>query len=170
MIGTREPDSGRPATAAWLNLLALDREAKRAAILSVPAHTAAEVPGHGLLPLTDAFKSGGARLLAVTVANLLGVDVDHHVELPREKAETVFRATGPLTVNLPADVYGAGSGSVSRPLFYAGRQTLSPAWQARLMFLRPRSADDIALGPLQLAEWDALLDRFRSQPVELSKP
>jgi len=40
-------------------LLALNHSTERAAVVYLPAHTAVEIPGRGLLAVGDAFLSGG---------------------------------------------------------------------------------------------------------------
>jgi len=103
LIGTSRPAPGRTSKAAWMTLLAVNNAA-RGAVLYIPAHTAAEIPGHGLLAAGSALGSGGAPLLVVTMENLLGIDIDSYVVLRQESTLALLEATGPLTVNVPTDV------------------------------------------------------------------
>jgi len=168
LIGTSRPAPGRPSKAAWMTLLAVNNAA-RGAVLYIPAHTAAEIPGHGLLAAGSALGSGGAPLLVVTMENLLGIDIDSYVVLRQESTLALLEATGPLTVNVPTDVRSPPDESTSRTLFHAGLQRLTPAWQARLIYAGGPAADEVTLGPLVLAEWDALLERYRADPGALGR-
>jgi polyisoprenyl-teichoic acid--peptidoglycan teichoic acid transferase len=62
--------------AARLSVLAHDRPAAQGTVLLLPTTTIADVPGHGTFSLGEAHELGGASLIGVTVANLLGIGVD----------------------------------------------------------------------------------------------
>ncbi|MDQ3956234.1 MAG: hypothetical protein M3285_11875, partial [Actinomycetota bacterium] len=102
LIGTKE--AGLNEGAMWLTLLAVDGASGRGSVIYVPAHTATEVPGRGLLGVGDALESGGMPLLLVAVENLLGVKVDRYVELSNSDARVFFKATGDLSVDVPTEV------------------------------------------------------------------
>lgn len=166
VFGTDEGSRIEPPSVLWMSLVAINYEAGKAAIVSVPAHSAAEIPGRGLLGVGDAFATGGTPLLLMSVENLLGVALDGYIELAQSDAKDLFSATGPLEVDVPNDVSVEDRGDI-RIMFYGGLQELSPLWLARYWFTIGADEDDVELGPRGLALWDSLLDRFRSNPEGL---
>ena len=156
LFGTSRPDDGEPPEMKWLTLLLLDEARKRGAVLYIPAHTAAEVPGRGLLPLTDAYASGRAGLLGVSVENMLDLEIDRTAELSDEEAEKLFDAAGALTVEVPVEVR-VGEGDGARLLLPAGVQDLSSGGLVNLLYVVGLDSDDAELGSRHLAFWQAFL-------------
>jgi hypothetical protein len=107
-------------------------------VLAVPIEARVTIPGQGDATVGEALRLD-LRQAATTAANLLGVWVDHHVELgPKRLAETVDRAGGVVVGEETLDgaatielLEGAGDGRnaafelVLRGLF-AGRVTWQP--------------------------------------------
>jgi len=141
-------------------LLALNHSTERAAVVYLPAHTAVEIPGRGLLAVGDAFLSGGAPLLLMSAENLLGVPLDHHEVMSAQSAQKLFGLLGPLQVDVPGEVRSAGG--AGELLFSPGPQRLEARWLTRLLFTSGAGRDDIELGPRHLAVWKSMLGRFRA--------
>jgi len=141
-------------------LLALNHSTERAAVVYLPAHTAVEIPGRGLLAVGDAFLSGGAPLLLMSAENLLGVPLDHHEVVSAQSAQKLFGLLGPLQVDVPGEVRSAGG--AGELLFSPGSQRLEARWLTRLLFTSGAGRDDIELGPRHLAVWKSMLGRFRA--------
>lgn len=157
-FGTEQSRKGSPRRVTWLTLLALNHTRGRAAVVYIPAHAAAEIPGRGLHSVGDAFLSGGARLLLVSAENLLGIPIDDYMVVDPRRARSLFASLGPLNVDVPVEVKAAGgSGAV---LFSPGEQKLRAQWLTRLMFTAGVAGDDIEFGPRHLSVWESLLRRF----------
>jgi hypothetical protein len=169
LIGTNEGRRPASASVLWLAIAAYDASRERGGILYVPAHVAAEVPGRGLQGLGDAFSSAGIPLLLVSAENLLDVDIDHYLELSRQDARVLFHATGPLTVDVPADVRVGLGRDRARLIFSEGDQRLPATFLERLLYTAGLDGDDAELGSRHLAFWDALLERFEDAPEGLGR-
>lgn len=159
-LGTTRPRENNPQGVSWLMLLALNHSTERAAVVYLPAHTAVEIPGRGLLAVGDAFLSGGAPLLLMSAENLLGVSLDHHEVVSAQSAQKLFGSLGPLQVDVPGEVRSAGG--AGELLFSPGPQRLEARWLTRLLFTSGAGRDDIELGPRHLAVWKSMLGRFRA--------
>jgi polyisoprenyl-teichoic acid--peptidoglycan teichoic acid transferase len=164
LFGTGQRDSG-VSEAVWLTLLTADPGEKRGSIVYIPAHTAVDVPGHGLQGVGESYRSGGVPLLLLSVENLLGIDIDRYAELSYDDAQALFGATGGLTVDLPSEVRVAAGNDRTRLVFVEGPQDLNAEMQAKLLYTAGIDGDDIDVGGRHLAFWDALLDRFESDPA-----
>lgn len=168
LYGTRE--DGDPAKgAAWLTLLSVDRSSDRGSVVYIPAHTAVEVPGRGLLPLGEAAASGDVPLLLVTTEGLLGIEIDRYLELSDGDARVLFEGLGPLEVDVPAEVsVPAGSGQ-TQLIFTEGLQQVEGSRLSDLLFVTGVEGDDVELGSRHLAFWDALFDTYGDRTAELEE-
>jgi LytR cell envelope-related transcriptional attenuator/LytR_cpsA_psr family len=167
VFGTREHSSDPRAD--WFTLFSFDGRSETGTAMSIPAHTAAEVPGHGLQPLEAAYTGGGIPLLLVTVENLLGIEVDRYLELSDRDAFVLFRRLTPVTVTVPEEVRVLAGRKQTRVVFVAGAQELRARSLARLLYVRGLEVDDIDLGSRHLAIWDGLFDRFENDPRGLAR-
>lgn len=166
VFGTRTAADGTEKT-VWTSLLVYDSEEIRGAVAYVPAHTAVEVPGRGLLALGDAYDSGGIPLLLVTAENLFGVTIDRYLQLSENDARVLMRNIGDLSVDVPHEVRVSLGGGDTRVIFSSGQQLLPPPFLARLLYVVGEDADDVALGSRHLAFWDALFDAYEGDPQAL---
>lgn len=163
VFGTRE-DGG----AIWLTLLTYDTDEDQGSVLYIPAHAAVEVPGRGLQGVGDALASGGPPLLVVSTENLLGINVDHYLELSDRDARVLFDATGPVSVEVPEEVKVSVGNDRARLVFDRGLQTLSASFLVDLLYTRGLDSDDVELGSRHIAFWDALFDSFADEPENLA--
>jgi len=161
------PEPGSPAS--FLTLLSVDQEESRAAVVYIPAATAAEVPGRGLQGVGEALGSGGVPLLQVAAGNLLGVEIDAHLQLTADDAEVLLASVGPLEVDVPGEVRVAAGRDGARLLFPSGEQRLSASMLRELLFTVGLDGDEVELGARHLAVWDALLDTFHDDPESLGE-
>jgi polyisoprenyl-teichoic acid--peptidoglycan teichoic acid transferase len=166
VFATNRGSRSRPPSVLWMTLVAINADADKAAVVSIPAHSAVEIPGRGLQGVGDAFATGGTPLLLMSVENLLGLSLDGYVEMDEGDARHLFEATGPLEASVPTDVRVTADGT-TRTMFYQGTQELSPKRLARFWFTVGAGEDDVERGPRVLVLWDALLDRFRGEPGTL---
>lgn len=165
VVGTSEKDPG--AGALWLALLYIDRTGDRGAVVYVPPHTAAQIPGRGLLGLGESLSSGGMPLLLLSAQNLLGVPIDHYIEISDQSAQVLFDHIGSLTVDVPNDIAVPIGHKEQRVVVSAGRQQLSPDLLVKLLYVPGVGSDDIELGSRQVAFWTALFSRFADDPAQL---
>jgi len=167
LVGTTT--RGDDPRALWLSLLSYNQRDERGAVIYIPANTAVEVPGRGLQGLSDALETGGMPLLLLTAQNLLGDEaIDGYLEQTESDARVLFDATGPLTVEVPAEVRVPAGRGRTQILFDDVRQELPPSLLAELLFTLGEGGDDIELGGRHLAFWDSLLATFEGRPDELA--
>jgi hypothetical protein len=162
-VGTREKNSEM----VWLTLVTHDAEGDRGSVIYIPAHTAVEVPGRGLQSLADAHSSGGIPLLLISAENLLGIDIDHHVELSDNAAKILVGRTGTMSVNVPEEVTVKLGASAARVVFDPGPQRLPSDLLVQLLYTVGLEGDDEELGGRHLAFWDALFDTYEETPKKL---
>jgi anionic cell wall polymer biosynthesis LytR-Cps2A-Psr (LCP) family protein len=151
---------------AWLALLSYDPVAEKGAVVYVPAHTAVEVPGRGLQGMGDALATGGLPLLLVSAESFFGIEIDHYLELPRIRAQTLFEDLGALTVDVPNEVAVAEGKDTRRLLLTEGSQELDSFAIADLLYTIGDEGDDVELGARHLAFWDSILNGS-NDPEEL---
>jgi LytR cell envelope-related transcriptional attenuator len=167
VFGTHPRQEGGGSAIDWVTLFIRDTEHGRGTVLYVPAHTATEVPGRGLLPLASAFSSGGARLLEVSTENLLGITVDRSIELPDSVARELFAGVEPLSVDVPVEVRVSDGRDQARLLISAGVQELSAQQIVDLLYTGGLDSDDAELGSRHLAFWQAYLASGRLSEDDL---
>jgi polyisoprenyl-teichoic acid--peptidoglycan teichoic acid transferase len=167
LVGTGSAAGARDRV-VWMTLLSYDPARPRGSVVSIPVHTAVEVPGRGLQGVGGAYSTGGMPLLVVSTENLLDVDIDHFVELTEDDALLLLDRLGPLDVDVPSDVRVAAGASLTRLVVGEGLQRLPPAYLERLLFVEGFDEDDTDLGSRHLVFWDALFDAYRDRPAALA--
>lgn len=165
VVGTEAADAGPEVS--WMTLIGVDPAASRSTIAYLPAHTAYEVPGQGLQGIGEALSTGGISLISVSVENMLGVPVDHFIELPSTDAEALFEQTGDLTVNVPQEVRVAAGAETTQVLFDAGEQVLPPRFQTDLLYEVGLGGDETELGSRHLAFWQSFVETHSTDPQAL---
>jgi hypothetical protein len=168
LFGTRE-QAGNEGGAVWIALASFDSEREKGALVYVPAHTAAEIPGRGLHGVGDALATGGVPLLLSSTENLMGIDIDRYVELSDSDARVLFNAIGPIAVEVPDEVRVPVGRNQARLLFTRGLQRLAPQFLVRLLYVVGLEGDDAELGARHLAFWDALFETFVEDPQALGR-
>jgi hypothetical protein len=168
VFGTSAGPDGSPEGVIWMSLLSLNETRGEGSVVYVPAHTATEVPGRGLLGLGESLTSGGIPLLLVSTEALLGVPVDHYLALSAEDAGRLFDTTGEITVDVPAEVSVTAGRDQARVLFEPGPQSLPADSLVELLFTTGIGGDDAELGSRHLAFWGGLFEEFSAQPAALS--
>lgn len=166
VFGTRERGGDE---AVWISLLSLDSATGKGSVVYVPAHTAVQVPGRGLQALGDSLSSGGVPLLLVTAENLLGVEIDHHLDLSDGDARALFESVGDLSVDVPTEVRVRAGKDTARVVFTVGRQRLSSEFLVPLLYTIGVDGDDQELGSRHLAFWQAFFEAFGSDQQSLGR-
>jgi len=116
-VDRRENERGRADT---LMLVFLDPATSRVGVLSLPRDTYVQVPGRGRTKLAHAHAYGGAELAAETVEGLLGVPVDHYLEVDFAGFERLVDLLGGVEIEVPQRMYRPEEGIDLRP----GKQRL----------------------------------------------
>lgn len=131
-------DNGEAVTR--VQLLHVDTETDRGAVVMVPTTMVADVPGYGLLPLGDAGAFGGLPLLELTIENQLGIAVDGAVRLTQQDWAAVFARTGGFEVDVARPIAAPGS-TVRR--FESGPQFLDGPRLAELLTIEVEGEDEL---------------------------
>jgi anionic cell wall polymer biosynthesis LytR-Cps2A-Psr (LCP) family protein len=108
-------DIGGTTRADTIMLVHTDPALQKAIVLSFPRDLWVDVPGHGMDKINSAFEGGveggGPTLMAKTVANLTGLQVDHYLYVDLQGFQNVVNTLGgvemcipPYDVNTPGTV------------------------------------------------------------------
>ena len=167
LFGTRQPSDGSGDRVVWMTLLSTDERTGSGAVVYVPAHTATEVPGRGLLPLGESLRSGGIPLLLVSTETKIGVQIDRYLELSEQDARVLFGEVGEVSVDVPAPVVVPAGEQRVRIVLAEGPQRLGPEFLVDLLYTLGIDGDDAELGGRHLAFWSGLLEGFSEDPIAL---
>ncbi|MGO1582290.1 MAG: LCP family glycopolymer transferase [Actinomycetaceae bacterium] len=85
-------------------------ESGNSSLVSLPRDTLVEIPGIGEGKLNSAYSRGGAELLVETVEGLMGLTVDHYVEIGMSGLADVVDTVGGVELCLDYDVQDDYSG------------------------------------------------------------
>lgn len=122
----------------------VDPGKKKVWLLSLPRDTKAEIPGYGVGKLNKAYQEGGAALTIDTVEKLLGVPINHYMEVNVGGFRRIVSTLGGVWVNVDTDIKDPkAADSQAKPEDYtikAGYQRLNP--QQALVFVRSRDFPD----------------------------
>lgn len=161
LIGDRSGDvSGQ---AAWLTLMAVDRAGRKPLTLFVPTNALTEIPGFGFDALGKAFALGRARLQAVTVANVLGVRIDHTLVVGDSVMSALIDGAGGIEVTVAQRLLAPEGPDRLVPKFEAGRQRLNGAQAVEYLAYRGPSEDELARFVRAQQVWEALYTRFSAE-------
>jgi polyisoprenyl-teichoic acid--peptidoglycan teichoic acid transferase len=161
LIGDRTDDlSGQ---AAWLTLLAVDRAGRRPITLFVPTNALTEIPGFGFDAVGKAFALGRAPLQAVTVANVLGVRIDHTLVVPDEVMAAIVDGAGGIEVTIAERLLAPDGPDRLVPKFEAGRQRLDGVRAVEYLAYRGPSEDELARFVRAQQVWEAIYTRFAGE-------
>ncbi|HEX9528471.1 MAG TPA: LCP family protein [Streptosporangiaceae bacterium] len=106
---------------ALIALVHLNANRKAGAIVSIPANTVVDVPGHGRTKISNSLRLGGPSLLIGTVQRLTGVRIDHYVVVDVAGLASALGPLGGVNVSLPAATTSNGVA------FHAGVNHLTSA-------------------------------------------
>ena len=167
LYGTHEDAEAEGAS--WIALLSIDRANDRGSVVYIPAHTAVEVPGRGLLPLGEAAAGNDIPLLLASTEAMLGIEIDRYLELSDSDARVLFEKLGALEVDVPAEVnVPAGSGQ-TQLIFPEGTQEISGDRLGQLLYVTGVDGDDVELGDRHLAFWDSVFETYGGRTTELEE-
>ena len=101
-VDRRADDVGRSDT---LMVAAVDVDASKAALLSIPRDTRVAIEGNGFDKINHAYAFGGHSLTQKTVENLLGVKMDHYILVDTRSFERIIDAIGGVDLNVEKRMY-----------------------------------------------------------------
>lgn len=101
-VDERSEDVGRSDT---LFVVTIDTNTKEVAMLSIPRDTRVKIPGKSWDKINHAYSLGGAKLTEQTVEGLLGIKIDHHIEINLEGFKKIVDAIGGITIDVEKRMY-----------------------------------------------------------------
>ncbi len=155
------------AGASLIVILAYDRATEDATAVFVPSRTVADIPGHGLLQVNQAYAFGEGPLLDATVDNLMGIDVDHTIGISEQGWASMFARTGGLTIDVPGRLVLSKPDGTQEMRFTAGEQFLDGPRIAEYMVFLERGEQELARLPRAQSVILGLLDQFANDPEAL---
>ena len=137
---------GKPGDARTDTILfaRVDPGKKKVWLLSLPRDTRVNIPGHGVAKLNKAYTLGGAALTIDTVEELLGVPVNHYMEVNINGFKRIVDVLGGVWVDVDVEIddpkaAAANPGHEGQHI-EPGYQRLSPA--EALVYVRSRDYAD----------------------------
>ena len=79
-------------------ILHVDPKEQKAAIMSIPRDLYVPIPGHGKDKVNSAFSIGGPQLLIRTIKDVLGIEINHYVEVDFTGFERIVDTIGGVKV------------------------------------------------------------------------
>ncbi len=89
---SKEPGAGGPSRSDTILLMRVGGGVNTR--LSIPRDTVADIPGHGRGKINGAYAFGGAELAVQAVENLMGIDVNHLIEVNFQNFPDLIDAMG----------------------------------------------------------------------------
>ena len=122
----------------------VEPETNKVWLLSIPRDTRAEIPGHGVQKINQAYTLGGPALAIKTVTMLTGVRPDHYVEVDIAGFKHIVEVLGGVWINVDQRINdskaaGANVGKVGA-LIEPGYQKLDP--NHAIVYVRSRAFAD----------------------------
>ncbi len=144
LLGTDNRGQAGDSRTDSILFVRVDPANKRAWLLSLPRDTRAEIPGYGVAKLNKAYTLGGAALTIDTVEKLLGVPVNHYMEVNVNGFKRIVEVLGGVWVNVDVKIddpkaAAANPGREGQHI-EPGYQRLSPA--EALVYVRSRDFPD----------------------------
>jgi LCP family protein required for cell wall assembly len=143
---------GGDARSGLIALVHLNANGQSGAVVSIPANSVVDIPGHGRMQLWDALSLGGPSLLIETVENLTNVRIDHYSVLSFQGATNVVGAMNGINVDVPYAITSDGF------TFHAGIDRLTAA--SVLPYVRQAAVSEVTRAELQSNLIRAILDKI----------
>jgi len=101
-VDERSDDVGRSDT---LFVLTVDTKTKEVAMLSVPRDTRVKIPGKSWDKINHAYAFGGQKLSQQALEGLLGIKIDHHIEINIAGFKKIIDAMGGVSIDVEKRMY-----------------------------------------------------------------
>ena len=99
-------DIGGTSRADTIMLVHTDPDLQKAIIVSFPRDLWVDIPGHGMNKINSAFEGGltggGPQLMAKTISNLTGLQIDHYLYVDLNGFQNVVTTLGGVDMCIPA--------------------------------------------------------------------
>lgn len=82
----------------------VDPQLKKVWMLSIPRDTRVDIPGHGVSKINAANAYGGSSLMVETVHKLLGVPINHYMEINFDGFEKIVQILGGVWINVDTNI------------------------------------------------------------------
>jgi hypothetical protein len=162
LLLVRHPTAGGLANGA--TLLAAGPGDAAAVVLFIPVGTLADVPGFGLDRLDLAHQYGGAPLVAASVENALGIDIDHVAAVSDSGLAAWLGRLGGLELAVPERLVERAADGSAVVRFEPGEQFLDGRHLAEFWGFRARNEDELATFSRQQLVLTRLLAVLAEQP------
>lgn len=150
-------------------LLATDPETGEGTIVLVPSNVVADVPGEGLFQLGETFREGEGPLLELTLANLLGLDLDGAAAISEQGWSSLFTRMGGLTLDVPEQLVAVAEDGTRTIRFQPGVQPLDGPRVAEYLTFREAGEAELQRLPRVQRVLEAMLDRIAEDPAVLDE-
>lgn len=143
LLGSDMRKGEESARADSIIVARIDPENDRVWLLSIPRDTRAKIPGYGVDKINAAHFHGGPKLMIQTVEDLLGMPINHYMDINFSGFVGAVDSLGGVWVDVPSEINDpkAASGSRNRVTHVdAGYQLLNG--EAALTFVRSRDYVD----------------------------
>lgn len=164
LVGTRADDT--TGSAAWLTLLAVDRDGTHPLTVFVPTATLTEIPGFGFDSIGKAMALGRLPLQEVAVENMLGVTVDHTMIVSEQLVSRLVDSAEGIEITVPQRLLAPSGTDRLVPVFEAGRQRFDGPKAVRYLQYRGESEDELASFVRAQQIWEALYEEFHGDRAE----
>lgn len=178
----RRPSESGPTRADSILIARLDPARQRIALLSLPRDLIVPIPGYGQARINaanvygelDPALGGGIALTRATVSNLLGLSIDHVVEVDFQGFTGAVDALGGIDLDVPTELYDPEYPTMDYGYtiahFVPGMQHLDGAralMYARVRhgdsdFMRMRRQQSVLVGVLQRVRTQNMLQQLQS--------
>ena len=148
-------------------LLATDQETGEGTIVLVPSTVVADVPGEGLFQLGETFREGEAPLLELTLANLLGLDLDGAAAISEQGWSSLVTRMGGLTLDVPEPLVAVDDDGTRTIRFQPGVQPLDGPRVAEYLTFREAGEAELQRLPRVQLVLETMLDRIAEEPAVL---
>lgn len=101
-VDDRSDDVGRSDT---LFVMTVDTNTKEVAMLSIPRDTRVKIPGKSWDKINHAYALGGQKLTQQAVEGLLGIKIDHYIEINFAGFKKIIDAMGGVTIDVEKRMY-----------------------------------------------------------------
>jgi len=161
LVTTGSQADGEPGARA-ITVLAHDQETGEGTVLLVPVATVVDAPGHGTFPLSEVHHLGGAALVRVSLANLLGIPFDGVLTLSEDAWADVLDRIGSVEVTIERRLTAPpAAGEAVR--FEPGVHVLDGAGLADYLTARAEGETELEALPRIQQVLAALLDRVAAE-------
>lgn len=150
-------------------LLATDPGSGRGTVVLVPPNVVADVPGEGMFQLGETFREGQAPLLELTLANLLGLDLDGAAAISEQGWSSLVTRMGGLTLDVPEQLVEVDEDGNRTIRFQPGTQPLDGPRVAEYLTFREAGETELQRLPRVQRVLEAMLDRIIDEPAVLDE-